>query len=175
MAFLEDVLDALCNAPLHRVAVVSNDERVRRLADTMGVRVLADPADTADPLNSAIRSGAMSLGGDVLAVVADLPCLTAQAVASVLASADTVSTSSFLGDAAGTGTTMLAMRAGAEPAFGVRSRARHAALGYRALTIPEPEGTRARRDVDSPVDLWDATRIGVGPATTRVLDWSLAP
>ena len=30
--------------------------------------------------------------------------------------------------------------------------------------------TRARRDVDTDVDLWDAHRIGLGPATTHVYE-----
>jgi 2-phospho-L-lactate/phosphoenolpyruvate guanylyltransferase len=175
MAFLEDVLTALVASPLERCAVVSNDVRVRRIANNFGVTAIDDPMDLTDPLNAALMAGARALGGDVLAVVADLPCLTPDAVRCVLSAATTARESSFVGDAAGTGTTILAMRPGAHPSFGPRSRARHVSAGYTPLTVAGVEGVRIRRDVDSPVDLWDAERIGVGVATQRVLDWSSAP
>ena len=175
MAFLEDVLVALADAPLRARIVVTADDRARRIALAHGARIVDDPEDPADGLNAAIMAGADAAGGDVLAITADLPCLTSAAVSAVLAAADAETGSSFIGDAAGTGTTMLAMRPGARPAFGPRSRASHASAGYVPLGIIGADGARARRDVDTAVDLWDAGRIGVGAATQRVLDWSTAP
>lgn len=175
MAFLEDVLAALSDAPLRARIVVTSDERAGRIASAHGAQVVPDPEDVGDPLNAAILAGARAAGGDVLALTADLPCLRASTVLAVLEAAGATPGSSFVGDAAGTGTTMLAMRDGATPAFGPRSRARHASLGYAPLRIPGEDGVRARRDVDTAVDLWDARRIGVGSATGRVLDWSQAP
>jgi 2-phospho-L-lactate guanylyltransferase len=161
--------------PLAGCGVVCSDDRVRRIARAHGARTIDDPQDAVDPLNAAIEAGAAALGGPVLVLTADLPCLTTTGVQAVLDAADACGGSAFVGDAAGTGTTMLAMRLGDRPAFGPRSRARHAAAGYEALDIAGELGARVRRDVDTPVDLWDAARIGVGPATQRVLDWSSAP
>jgi 2-phospho-L-lactate guanylyltransferase len=53
------------------------------------------------------------------------------------------------------------------PAFGRRSRAQHVHDGAAELSLDVP---RARRDVDTAVDLWDACRLGVGPETARLLD-----
>ena len=175
MAFLEDVLTALADAPLRARIVVTGDDRVRRIALAHGAHIVDDPEDGRDPLNAAVLAGAAAAGGDVLAVTADLPSLTPTAVAAVLAAADAVPGTSFVPDAAGTGTTMLAMRTGALPAFGPRSRARHAHAGYAPLELHGPDGPRARRDVDTAIDLWDARRLGVGEATQRVLDWTAAP
>lgn len=175
ISFLEDVLAALATIPLASCSVVSSDDRVRRIAQAYGVQVIADPMALHDPLNAAIKAGADAIGGNVLVLAGDLPCLTPSVVQSVLAAAESYESTSFVSDAAGTGTTMLAIRNGSASAFGPRSRARHAAAGYAPLNIYGDDGVRARRDVDTPVDLWDATRIGVGAATQRVLDWSVAP
>jgi 2-phospho-L-lactate guanylyltransferase len=60
------------------------------------------------------------------------------------------------------------------PHFGVKSRAAHVDAGYVDLALDEPGEIRtliagARRDVDTPADLWDARRIGVGSHTAEVL------
>jgi 2-phospho-L-lactate guanylyltransferase len=69
--------------------------------------------------------------------------------------------------------------ANCSPAFGERSRARHVQLGYVDLGLDSSAEARrllarARRDVDTQVDLWDAMRIGVGAATSAVLLGALA-
>ena len=75
----------------------------------------------------------------------------------------------FVPDAAGTGTTMLTAAAGTalDPRFGERSCAAHAASG--AVRLSPADAAGLRRDVDTEVDLWDALRLGVGPATAAVL------
>lgn len=177
IAFLDDVLTALQDAPsIDAIVVVTSSERAARHAHAAGARVIADPGDPNDPLNGAIRAGMQAAPGAVIAIAADLPCLDGAAVEAVLQAA-CEHPAAFVPDAAGTGTTMLALDSdrSVEPGFGERSRARHAAAGATELTIPGAAGARARRDVDTEIDLWDAARIGVGRATQRVLDWSAAP
>ena len=94
--------------------------------------------------------------------------LTADELARALLSAQ-AHARCFVCDSEGVGTTMLASADPAElgPHFGERSRAAHAASG--AVEIEDPALPRLRRDVDSEVALWDARRLGVGPATAAVL------
>lgn len=179
IAFLDDVLAALAGAPsIGAIVVVTSSERAARHAATAGAVVVDDPRDPADPLNAAILAGRSACEGDAIAIAADLPCLDAATVEAVLAAAELARPgASFVCDAAGTGTAMLAMPAGCgvRPEFGERSRARHASARAVELAITGSAGARARRDVDTAVDLWDAARIGTGPATRRVLHWSTAP
>ena len=77
------------------------------------------------------------------------------------------SSRAFLADAAGTGTTLLAVGPGHElaPHFGPRSRARHRASGATEITLT---GVRSvRQDVDTEADLAAALALGVGPFTAR--------
>lgn len=187
LAFLRDVLTALSHArALTEIIVVSTDEAVRGPARAAGARFL--PEGRPAGINPAALAGVRQAGtGQRVAVIAgDLPCLDAAAVDHILARA-AEHERSFVCDAAGTGTTMLlaATPARCEPMFGERSRARHAAAGYAELggyvglggQIPDDRlealasdaFRRARRDVDTAVDLWDAIRIGVGAATQASL------
>lgn len=165
-AFLDDVLAALAGSrAIARTVVVTADPSLADRARAIGAEALADPGEG---LGAALLAGIAAAGGDALVVLGDLPCLDAAAVDAVAALAGaTGGAASFVPDAAGTGTTMLALPAGSgvQPAFGPRSRARHAAAGAVELHVPGIAGARARRDVDTEVDLWDAVRIGVGPAT----------
>jgi 2-phospho-L-lactate guanylyltransferase len=114
-------------------------------------------------------------------VTADLPCLTPDAMNRILALRDDAAVR-IVGDAAGTGTTMLLVRDGRTvpanltPQFGPHSCAAHVEAGALNLTTERGVSAddqaallRARRDVDTDVDLWDAVRIGVGPATRAAL------
>ena len=71
---------------------------------------------------------------------------------------------SFVTDAAGTGTVLLAAPPGAvlEPCFGAGSAAAHEASGAVPLNGAWPS---LRRDVDTLADLAEAFRLGVGPRT----------
>jgi len=181
MAFLCDVLAALGSArDLTEILVVSTDDAVRGPASAAGARFVLE--DRPAGLNPAATAGLRQAGaGQAVAVIAaDLPCLDAPAVDAVLERAQEHDRS-FVCDAAGTGTTMLmaAQPARCVPMFGARSRARHARAGFVELEVPSMDeigpGTpadafrRARRDVDTAVDLWDAIRIGVGAATLATL------
>jgi len=171
-AFLADILAALGAARhVSEVIVVGDDPLVRDIAEACGARSVAE--GVAPGLNAAAATGlaATAPGSPVVVMVADLPCLTGPAIEHVLDLASAVPCS-FVCDAAGTGTTMLAARKAKDcrPQFGPRSRARHAAAGNLELAPGEVDAfARARRDVDTEVDLWDAVRIGVGPATAAAM------
>lgn len=101
----------------------------------------------------------------VVALVGDLPALRPEALTAALCAA-AQHPRSFVADAAGTGTTLLAAQPGVglSPAFGEGSAARHAAVAVRLAAAP---GLRC--DVDTADDLLAATELGVGPATSATL------
>ena len=168
-AFLDDVLAALSGSyVIERTIVVTGDATLAARARAAGADVVADPDEG---LTGALRAGRRAADGDALIVLGDLPCLDSPTVDEVIALATAIDGAAFVPDAGGTGTTMLALPMGSsvEPAFGPRSRAHHASAGAHELHVPGTAGARARRDVDTEVDLWDARRIGVGPATLAVL------
>ena len=176
LAFLQDVLSALAGAAgIARVVVVTDDERVQRSVEASSASWLPEAPHIG--LNPAAAFGAASLPHDtaVAIIAGDLPCLIPSAVDLVLTLA-VAHDRAFVSDAQGIGTTMLLDRTAAtcSPAFGERSRARHVQLGYVDLGLDSNAQTRlllarARRDVDTQVDLWDARRMGVGAATQAVL------
>jgi 2-phospho-L-lactate guanylyltransferase len=168
LAFAEDVVAAAVACPaVMAVVVVTDDDRARAV---LGASALVVPDRPDAGLNPALAHGAAAApaGAGVAAVSSDLPALRSDELGRALAAA-AAHPRSFVADAAGVGTTLLAARSGValEPAFGPRSRARHAATGAVELDLPDVPGLR--RDVDTEVDLWDARRLGVGPATTTVL------
>lgn len=162
-AFTEDVVDALRHAPdINDVIVTSGDPQVGAWAQQQGVSFHVDDVHE---LNAALLSA--SPQGNVAYFLADVPCLRAVDVMQLLAHSDRPS---FVSDTAGTGSTCAFFPAGTvrTPAFGPRSRAAHRALGLHELTeadLGQETASRVRRDVDTPVDLWDARRIGVGVHT----------
>ena len=176
LSFLQDVLVALHGAhAVSGVIVVTDDDRVRGIVAATAARWL--PESPHRGLNPAAAFGAAQVPpvSPVAIIAGDLPCLTPACIDLVLALAQE-HRQSFVSDAQGIGTTMLMDRAAgtSSPAFGERSRARHAQIGYVDLGLDSDVDTRrllarARRDVDTQVDLWDARRIGVGPATEAVL------
>jgi 2-phospho-L-lactate/phosphoenolpyruvate guanylyltransferase len=101
----------------------------------------------------------------VAVIVCELPALKPVELAAALAAAAT-GTRSFVADAAGTGTTLLAAPPGTplRPAFGADSAARH-----RSFAVELTAGPGLRQDVDTGADLQAAGRLGVGPGTRAVL------
>lgn len=180
LAFVSDCLRAVSQSRrVERIRVVCDDERVHREAQQLGAEWV--PEAPARGLNEAAAVGLMGIEGPAAIVAGDLPCLTSAALDLVLDLA-AAHDRSFISDAQGTGTTMLMCSDAAQstPMFGERSRARHRAAGYADLGLDATAGqrtllARARRDVDTSVDLADAIRIGVGPATQRVVHWHTAP
>ena len=176
MAFALDCVTALLAArSVARVIVVSADEALRPIMRARG----ADWLDETDAhgLNGAAMQALTTVDGPAAVVVGDLPSLTPAAVDLVAELARAVPRG-FISDAEGTGTTMLLARDRADcvPAFGARSRARHRSAGFVDLGLDATldrmralDLARARRDVDTDVDLADAIRLGVGDATARIL------
>lgn len=167
-AFLADVLEALTSTQaIDQVLVVTDDPGIAQdLAERVHTHLTS-----ARGLNAELTEALQTLGARPAAILAaDLPCVTVESIDCVLELAAQWDRS-FVTDAQGLGTTMLlAHDAGAcTPMFGARSHARHAQAGYHELRAQSadqlPLLARARRDVDTPLDLWDAVRLGIGPAS----------
>jgi 2-phospho-L-lactate guanylyltransferase len=162
------------------VYLVCDDPTVGREAAALGARVLPDRPRAG--LNAALAFGAAHAyrddpgGGEggregnrrVAALAADLPALRPADLAAALTAAAAEPGRSYVADAAGTGTTLLAAGSGREldPRFGPGSAAAHAASGARPLT---GDWATLRRDVDTDEDLAAAARLGLGPRTARLL------
>lgn len=166
LAFARDVVESAASCPsVQRVIVVTDDIDVEQALRGSGAEVVADPAAG---LNAAVRAGALAApeGSPVGALLGDLPSIRPEELSEALRDA-AQHDRAFVSDAAGTGTTLLTARPGVDldPRFGPRSHAAHAASGAVDITRPGLRGLL--RDVDTEVDLWDALRIGVGPATAE--------
>jgi len=171
-AFAADTVAALAPAPdVRRVAVVCGDADLARTLAGPGVELVPEPGPTG--LNEAAKLGlrwARTHHPDagVVVVPADLPALRGADVARMLGLAARHSRAA-LADREGTGTTMLAAAPGVDlrPRFGPASFARH--VGDGAVALDATGLARAVRDVDTGAHLRQACRLGVGPATGRVL------
>ena len=171
-AFLTDVLAAIAATPgIGQTLVVTDDDELHRRVDG-SVRI---HRTRAQGLNPELSEGLQLLANrPAVVIAADLPCLTLESLSAILRLADGHERS-FVTDAQGLGTTMLLAKdaSACVPMFGRRSHARHAHAGYLELQADTTGSaalmTRVRRDVDTALDLWDAVRIGVGPATAAVL------
>ncbi|NJQ07558.1 2-phospho-L-lactate guanylyltransferase [Streptomyces lonarensis] len=172
LAFAEDTLAAVMEcAAVSSVTVVTDDEQARATLSRLGAAVVPD--SPRGGLNAAVEHGVIAVRAArpgaavaVAALNADLPALRAEELARVLDEA-AAAPRSFLADAAGTGTTLLAVLPGVDPApgFGPASRMRHRASGAVELM---PSGVESvRQDVDTGEDLLAAIALGVGPRTAR--------
>ena len=176
LAFAADCIGALVRArAVASVIVVCSDPQVHEIAREHGASWIEEPEPAG--LNAAAAHALGMVTGPAAVVVGDLPSLTPGAVDLVLDLAGPVPLG-FISDTAGTGTTMLMAQDPAQchPRFWPRSRARHRLAGFVDLGLDTPferdqalHLARARRDVDTQVDLFDALRLGVGPATSRAL------
>lgn len=185
---LDTVAAALASPVVGRVVVVCADPAPGEEAALLGAEVVMDVPDAG--LNSALayaaaqvrRTTADGLEPGVAALTADLPALRSEELSEALRRAEEVGLErsgraagsplgprvlarSFVADATGTGTVLLAAPPGAllEPCFGPDSAAAHEASGAVPLTGAWPG---LRRDVDTPADLAEALALGVGPRTT---------
>jgi 2-phospho-L-lactate/phosphoenolpyruvate guanylyltransferase len=148
-----------------QVIVVTDDPAAG--AALAGLGALVIPDEPRDGLNAALRHGAAHSaarwpGCGTAALSADLPALRPAEIGRALRAASAWPTA-FVADAAGDGTTLYTARPGAafRPAFGLASRARHAAGGAAEVDLQGVPGLR--RDVDTPADLRDAAALGLGP------------
>ncbi|HTR68963.1 MAG TPA: 2-phospho-L-lactate guanylyltransferase [Mycobacteriales bacterium] len=164
---VDTVSAALKASTVAEVVVVTDDARATRELGDLGARMVADVPDAG--LNPALLHGAtLATRASVAALSSDLPGLLADELDAVLRAAD-AHPRAVVGDATGSGTTLLAARtvAGFTPAFGVGSRSAHVDAG--AVDLTEQAGWSVRHDVDTVEALLAAARRGVGPRTHAVL------
>jgi len=168
LALACDTVTAVLGCEAAARAVVITDDPVAAATLThLGALVIPD--QPRDGLNAALRHGAAFAaarwpGCGTAALSADLPALRPAELARALDAAAAWPTA-FVADAAGDGTTLYTAAPGAafRPAFGLASRARHAAGGATELEPGDVPGLR--RDVDTPADLRGAAALGLGPYT----------
>jgi 2-phospho-L-lactate guanylyltransferase len=169
LAFARDTVRAA--GAVAEVVVVTDDPVVTRAAHDLGARTVGQ--GPRHGLNAALSHGAAQVRTgapdvNIAALAGDLPALRPDELARALRAAESHDRA-CVSDAEGTGTTLLTARAGIhlDPVFGPRSRAAHRLSGAVELLLTGVPGLR--RDVDDEVGLWDARRLGVGPATTAAL------
>jgi len=150
-----------------RAIVITDDPVAASALRELGAQVIPD--EPRDGLNAALRHGAAIAAqrwpqDGTAALSADLPALRPAELARALSAAARWP-NAFVADAAGDGTTLYTAAAGVpfRPAFGLASRARHAAGGAIELGLTDVPGLR--RDVDTPADLRGAVELGLGPRT----------
>ena len=171
LALAVDTVGAALNCPVvDRVVVVTDDAEAAGTLDRLGATVVGDEPDAG--LNPALAHGAthavrLAPGAGVAVLSADLPALRPAELAEALRTA-AGHPRSFLPDAAGTGTTLLAVRPGValDPRYGPNSRAAHRGSGAIELSGDWPS---LRRDVDTPADLAEAAALGLGGATRAMV------
>jgi len=168
LALACDTVTAVLGCEAAARAVVITDDLVAAGA-LRGLGALVIPDEPRAGLNAALRHGAAFAaarwpGCGTAALSADLPALRPAELARALTGAAAWPTA-FVADAAGDGTTLYTAAPGAafRPAFGLASRARHAAGGATELGLADIPGLR--RDVDTPADLRGAAALGLGPHT----------
>jgi 2-phospho-L-lactate guanylyltransferase len=168
LALAGDTVSAVLRCDQAARAIVITDDPVAA-GELAGLGALVVPDEPDDGLNAALRHGAAHAaarwpGSGTAALSADLPALRPAQLTKALRAA-AAWPSSFVADAAGDGTTLYATAPGVpfQPAFGLASRARHAAGGAAELNLDGVPGLR--RDVDTPDDLRDAVALGIGPRT----------
>jgi 2-phospho-L-lactate/phosphoenolpyruvate guanylyltransferase len=168
LALLADTVAAARNSPLVAlVLVVTDDPRAAAVGRELGAATVGDEPDGG--LNAALAHGAdrarALTGGPVAALSSDLPALRPGELTAALQAAAAVPRA-FVADAAGSGTTLLAVTHGAlAPRFGPASAVAHATGGAVPLDGDWPG---LRQDVDTPADLQAAARIGLGARTAAV-------
>lgn len=150
-----------------RAIVITDDPVAASALRELGALVVPD--EPRDGLNAALRHGAGVAAqswpaSGTAALSADLPALRPAELARALEAAAGWP-NAFVADAAGDGTTLYTAAPGAafRSAFGLASRARHAAGGAAELELTDIPGLRW--DVDTPADLRGAAELGLGPRT----------
>lgn len=174
---LDTVTAALASPEVAAVTVVTGDATLRAALARLGAHVTDDVPDAG--LNAALLHGeglARRWSPEsVAAMNGDLPALRPAELTLALREAARRPGRSFVPDAAGTGTTLLAAAHGAalRPGFGTGSRARHLASGAHELRL---DGIASlRQDVDTGDDLRVAGGLGLGAHTRGALAGSRAP
>src|SRR5215207_131082 len=161
---VDTVAAAGAAAGVARVLVVTDDPEAAAAVRAAGALVVDDEPDAG--LNPALtygagRAAAIDPTAGVALLSADLPALHPAEPTAALGVAAGYARS-FVPDAAGGGTTLLAAAPGVpvDPRFGAGSAAAHRASGAAVLTGDWPT---LRRDVDTADDLAAAAELGLGP------------
>lgn len=151
------------------VLVVTDDHRLAAEVRELGAAVIPD--GTADDLNGALEQGAAEVRRrapllHLAALCADLPALRPEELDCALA-AGSPARMGFVADADRSGTTLVTAPdlTTFRPRFGPGSRAEHLAAGGLEIV---GRLDSLRRDVDTPADLEEALRLGIGPHTSHV-------
>ena len=168
LALASDTVTAVVGSDaVARVIVITDDQVAAVALAALGALVVPDEPRAG--LNAALGHGAAYAAArwprdGIAALSADLPALRPEQIGRALRAAAAWPTA-FVADAEGDGTTLYAATPGAafRPAFGLASRARHAAGGAVELILDGIPGLR--RDVDTPSDLRGAAALGLGPHT----------
>lgn len=171
VAFAADTISAALESPLvGAVLAVTDDHAFARGLSELGAHVIPDA--TADDLNGSLAEAAAEVCRRwpelrIAALCADLPSLRAEELTRALA-ATRADRASFVADAAGVGTTLLAAPTAERftPRFGAESRLAHLEAGAEELELTV---ATLRQDVDTPADLTAALALGVGARTAMVL------
>lgn len=168
LAVVRDTVTAAVAAPgVRSVLVVCEDERV--VAGLGGTGADCVDERGLPGLNAALRFGARVLrgrdpGAAVAALQADLPALVPADLGAAIAEAG--GRRAYVPDHSGRGTVLLISAPGGrlDPRFGQDSAARHAesavAVGWGLASL--------RHDVDTPGDLVEAARLGLGGRTAAL-------
>ncbi|MCU7723639.1 2-phospho-L-lactate guanylyltransferase [Actinoplanes sp. KI2] len=167
LAMVRDTVSAvLAGSAVAELLVVTDDPVVAAAVTVLGATVVPDRPGA--DLNAAMRFGADEVAGlgRFRAVLAgDLPALRPEQLDAALGAA---TGRSFVADAAGTGTVLLAAPPGEplDPRFGLGSAVAHATSGATPLTGDWPG---LRQDVDTPADLALVLALGAGRHTCALL------
>lgn len=167
LAMVRDTVSAVlaCDR-VGELLVVTDDPAAVAQVTALGARAVPDRPDAG--LNAAMRHGAdevAGLGRNRVVLAGDLPGLRAAELSAAL---HAVRVRSYVPDAEGSGTVLLAAPAGVplDPRFGVGSAAAHAASGALALTGDWPG---LSHDVDTEADLRGVLSLGAGAYTCALL------
>jgi len=178
---LDTVTAALRTPAVAHVVVVTSADAAAWFAH-LAVQVVEErrpsPATAAgdapgDPLNSALRQALATVGADprwkllgTAILLGDVPGVRPSELAGALALA-AGHPLAMVPDVDNTGTVLTTTLPGSihHPRFGPDSARAHRAAGYRPLDIPA--GSGLRQDVDTPEQLEDLERHGIGAHTLR--------
>lgn len=171
LAMALDTADAALACPVVSSVLVLCGDDAAPAFEQAGCTVLRDGGE--GNLNQVLagareRARMLAPSSGFASVVADLPGLRSHDLTAALGLAGRHDRS-FVPDAAGTGTTVLAALPGAEylPCYGAASAHRHGLGGATRLSLPA--ASPLRRDVDTLAELGAASVRGVGPRTADLI------
>lgn len=168
-AMAADTIAAAVASACGPVSVLTSDPVTVDLASRLGA---AGIDDSGGGLNAAVGAALTRIepGVGVMVLLGDVPAVRGGDIAEVAAVGHSVGRA-FVPDWEGTGTTLVAVSAGARDrallGFGAGSARRHADLGLVSIGV---HLDRLRCDVDTP-QAWDrALSLGLGPVTAAARD-----